>query len=173
MTDLETKFTADDFYVVHSIYGCNRCKECSLVYALLLSSANSTPVMVRNVEEISREACVLVSSEYPRYKLAWLEKSTKPAYINHCEKCGARLGDHFLHDPHDSPFRVRDSCDASNLVIRHFPRHIEVAGQRSDASGSLVLKHARKIQQRARIACFSLRLSKPRLNCLSAPQQIS
>jgi hypothetical protein len=142
VADVAFNFSSSSFYVLHSITGCWRCERGSLVYALMLSNGSRVDVL-RNVRRISREAYFLLKAEYPLYAVDFSKTQKAKVFMNHCAKCGAKLGDFFLHSHPGGPFWPINADEASELILRRFTTPIEVAGERGNGFGSLLIRNAR------------------------------
>jgi hypothetical protein len=142
MSDFSFNFSSSSFYVLHSITGCWRCGGGSLVYALMVSSGARIDV-VQNVQRISREAYFVLKAQYPLYAPDFSQTQQARVFMNHCGNCRAKLGDYFLHCEPGGSFWPLSGEEASDLVLRKFATPIQIAGQRGNGFGKLLLSRAR------------------------------
>lgn len=91
---------ADAFSVWRGGYECWKCKKLSNVYAIGISDED----LLMSVSLLSpqcTDALKSISEIYFPDKSAMANQSY---YMNHCERCGVKLGDWFLHAEPDGCF---------------------------------------------------------------------
>jgi hypothetical protein len=95
------KLISNSFTLWQADYDCWKCDRSTKVFAI---GSDDTEELLMNVTAISdavKNELVAVS------KVFFFDKSnmTEESYLmNHCEHCGAKLGDWFLHSEPDGPF---------------------------------------------------------------------
>lgn len=112
MDNWEPNIFSKSFSIWQASYDCWKCHKATKVYAIGITNSNQ----LENSEQLSNDGFLTNISHFskevlekliPISKTYFLDKSgmaDEIYYINHCEHCGAKQGDFFLHMEPDGPF---------------------------------------------------------------------
>lgn len=117
MTEQIINLKSDHFFILETYERCWRCKEMTTVFGILLPPGheecesfvdddenetleweqkdwNVVPCFVKNLSELASKEIRLIANCY------FLDSSKtygSSYWMNHCEKCGAKIGDNYIH----------------------------------------------------------------------------
>lgn len=69
-----------------------------------LYESNDGPIRISNLESIDPRVDALLKLQAPNYRMALSKTQSATVYMNHCDHCGAKQGDFYLHNEPDGPF---------------------------------------------------------------------
>jgi hypothetical protein len=140
------------FYTAESSAICWSCKTRTRVAALAAAGASfdgepyAETVIVSNVRKVAPDLGAALATACPLYRVDSSKQAGGRYYMNHCEKCGAKIGDFFLHQEVDGCFSPTTEAAAGRLTLRRLPvdgAH-DVQGQISYGVPNLIHLHARR-----------------------------
>lgn len=138
-------------YLVQSWDRCYRCKDITSVFCLAADGLvdhetgsnfngffrfHEVTYIEDDLKEILKERC-------PSYYLDYTKMSNSSYFVNHC-KCGAKLGDFYLHNEPGSPFWPQSEADAEeNIFIQDISyAEAKISGNYTADDTDFILKHA-------------------------------
>ena len=74
--------------------------------------------MVSNVYGLSPVVLAQLRHHTTRYRPAYSQQAGSTYYMNHCEHCGAKLGDFYMHSEPGGAFFPMSPADASKMILR-------------------------------------------------------
>ncbi|WP_224962627.1 DUF5710 domain-containing protein [Geomonas subterranea] len=105
-------------FLVTSANRCYSCNEISVVHCLGSKAVfdlddqeeieGENPVLISNLSIDEPEIERAISEVAPLYNVDLSKTQGQQVYMNHCEKCGAKLGDFFLHSEPGGAFFPTD-----------------------------------------------------------------
>jgi hypothetical protein len=133
------------FFIARNLRSCWKCHAVTRVFAFLLPAGFEA----RQMENTGRkdvwirrdEAAFLaylsaipepvfqhIAPRAPHYRLDYSRTIGSFYWMNHCEKCGAALGDFDTMEEHNSPFAPVTPSDARNIVLHAVGHSFEATG---------------------------------------------
>ncbi len=83
---------------------------------------------VSNVYGLSPKVVTQLRSHTTRYRPAYSQQAGATYYMNHCEHCGAKLGDFYMHSEPGGAFFPVSPADASKMILLKVDAPFEVNG---------------------------------------------
>lgn len=133
------------YFIARNIRSCWKCFAITRVFAVLLPAGfevmESTPSGKGNWLRRNQAAFLAYLSAIPEpvsQRIAPLAPHYRPDYsktissfywMNHCEKCGAALGDFDTMEEHNSPFAPATPHDARNIILYPVEQPFEAMGE--------------------------------------------
>jgi hypothetical protein len=77
----------------------------------------ATPIMLTYIQYLPDEILNSINSMYPQFHLDNSQSIDEPYLMNHCEHCGYKQGDHFLHKSKGAPFNAFTDEEAHRLEL--------------------------------------------------------
>lgn len=102
---------------------------------------------VSNVYGLSPKVVAQLRSHTTRYRPAYSQQAGATYYMNHCEHCGAKLGDFYMHSEPGGAFFPMSAADASKMILRKVDAPFEANGSVGYASENFVECMQRKDDQ--------------------------
>ena len=93
---------------------------------------------VSNVSGLAQAVLVQLRSHTARYRPAYSKQVGATYYMNHCEHCGAKLGDFYMHSEPGGAFFPRSPADASKRMLRKVDAPFAANGSAGYASDNFV-----------------------------------
>jgi hypothetical protein len=138
----EPHIRSDRYSVVETSQACWSCKKSTKVFGFLLPETFETLELIEDAEDESKDELQWEVAGYaafvsfvtellpsvadrlkilaPRYRLDFSQTTQSTSYMNHCEHCGAKQGDHFMHDEPGGVFFSVDRIAAPTCVVHDF-----------------------------------------------------
>lgn len=125
---------ADYFLLAQSVQRCWKCREDSAVFSLVIPPGGQilepgddefddewwtldNAVALSHVSRLSNEVATLLKDITPNYCPGFSKTMGSTLWINHCEHCGANIGDFFLHSEPGGAFCPMDEEEASRIEL--------------------------------------------------------
>jgi hypothetical protein len=89
---------------------------------------------VSNVYGLSPSVLAQLRSHTSGYKPAYSQQAGETYYMNHCEHCGAKLGDFYMHSEPGGAFFPTSPAEASIMVLHKVEAPFEANGSMGYAS---------------------------------------
>jgi hypothetical protein len=140
-------FRSSIFYLAEAIAECWKCSDETKVYCILLNNdyqeredrrgawtdVKGSPVLLYDVEVISKTASQHIAEiTGNRYRLDYSQTIEASYFMNHCESCGIRQGDYFLHDQMYGAFLPRSHEEVAAISLRAVEAELETYAAGSD-----------------------------------------
>ncbi len=141
------------FYLLKSTEDCYKCKKPSLIVAF-------AAIGLEGYEETSEELIqfsyvtglpdwlkILLKNEFSNYYFDWSHTAGDSYYMNHCEHCGARFGDFFLHSEPDGAFFPQSQEEASSIEVFKLRNtgHVGLSADVSCCVASFIIEFGKKL----------------------------
>ncbi|CAI2398754.1 DNA primase TraC [Serratia proteamaculans] len=130
-------------YLVQSFEPCWRCRHFSRVYCLADSRLNC----FYYVERIEEELRYIIGPNAPRYTLDYSKRTNSKYFMNHCEKCNAKMGDFYMHNEPGGAFFPVEEVDARNVITYKLGRitsPVLIVGTKGFVLPSLIYRLAKR-----------------------------
>jgi len=131
---LEPNLRAASYFLASNTRECWRCEKQTVVHAIILPHGHERLYVGDDLTddhwEVSDEATMLsyigdlrepvptrLRSLAPLYRLAYSHTTRDSYWMNHCERCGAKLGDNFTHGM-GTAFGPMNSLEAAAIRLR-------------------------------------------------------
>ena len=100
---------------------CYRCSKSTRVFGVAATAVrdDGDPMLggeegdslnrISEVENLDARIVDRLAERAPLYRLDYSMTQRARVWMNHCEHCGAKQGDHYLHSEPDGPFFAYDS----------------------------------------------------------------
>lgn len=140
-------------FIAESETNCWRCRRQTPVIAVAASRVITEGMerieeltLISNLISIPRDLANVMAGRWPNYKPAYSKTGGGRYVMNHCAHCGAKLGDHFLHDEPGGAFLPMRSEDARHIVLHSLPLRgtLDVVGAAGIVSPNLIQRHAQR-----------------------------
>jgi len=113
-------FLAPAAYVLESDHACHGCAHAAPVFAVMLVGPylpsgdglidhDDAPLLTRIAELPEALARVLDTKSAGHFRLDYSGTVGELYYMNHCSKCGTKIGDWFIHEAGDAFFPTTDA----------------------------------------------------------------
>ncbi len=137
MDNLEhSLLSAESFYLATSECNCWVCKKPTRVYAVYANHVMDhsegfeleEPVSFSDMSKLNPElAQVITHVTEDRLRMDFYSNSDREYYMNHCEHCGAKIGDFYLFHP-DGGFYPWSEEDFQKISFLHYELPLKVDG---------------------------------------------
>lgn len=130
-------------YLVQSFEPCWRCRHFSRVYCLADSKLNCFSY----VERIEEDLLYVLGPNAPRFTLDYSKQTNSKYFMNHCEKCNAKMGDFFMHCEPGGAFFPVDEVEAKNVItyeLKSITSPVLIDGKKGFVLPSLIYRLAKK-----------------------------
>jgi hypothetical protein len=133
------------YFVARNIRSCWKCHAIARVFAFLLpagfevleSGSGKANIWVRRdqaaflayLSALPEPVLQRIAPLAPHYRLDYSKTISSFYCMNHCEKCGAALGDFDTMEEHNSPFAPITPNDARNIVLYAVDQSFEAMGE--------------------------------------------
>ena len=127
-------------YIVESKSSCWKCSQSSRVVCIASKGFRddemnlSDFVTFSNVSYISQELLTFVEESCSLYKPSYSKTAGGVYYMSHCEHCGAKLGDFFMHSEPGGAFHPVNKSDCKSINLVELPES-EISYQLSGNEG--------------------------------------
>lgn len=126
----ETNLCADEFMVLTSIHECPLCKHKVRVAALAVPHAHRVrfepagpwetgdegPLVLTGIVDLNYDAIEALQATRVQIRIDHSQTAGHSYWMNHCDGCGAKIGDHFLTTPGGG--FCPDSAEAAMAIVR-------------------------------------------------------
>ncbi|MBH2977808.1 hypothetical protein I5R25_06070 [Serratia marcescens] len=130
-------------YLVQSFEPCWRCRYFSQVYCLADSRLNCFSY----VEKVEDGLRYILGPNAPRYTLDFSKQTNSKYFMNHCEKCNAKIGDFYMHSEPGGAFFPVDEVDARNVIayeLKSITSPVSIIGTKGFVLPSLIYRFAKR-----------------------------
>ncbi len=106
-------------YLASSSTNCWKCSQKTPVFCLAYRASKKSDGYVTFVSflgYVPNDLHHIFKEKAPTYYLAYTKQSDSSYYVNHC-KCGAKLGDFFLHEEPDGPFCIMSKEELNQITL--------------------------------------------------------
>lgn len=93
---------------------------------------------VSNAYGVSAAVLAQLRSHTSRYKPTYSLQAGETYFMNHCEHCGAKLGDFYMHSEPGGAFFPTSPAEASTMILQQFDAPFEANGSVGYASDDFV-----------------------------------
>jgi len=156
-TGTEFCIQAGYFFVGRSTQCCWNCQRMSDVYSIMVPagfehldegrwSIEDEPSFLSNLTRLSREPYQLMQKNYPLYGPDFSKTAEDDYFMNHCQFCGAKLGDFYLHLEPGGAFFPTGREQATKVRLRRFNIRLEAIANYGGAAGEILAKFARPLE---------------------------
>ena len=126
---------ANSYYIAQSARNCWKCELNTPVYAIILPKNISQPdeysKILYYLQYINKGAQQRFEILAPHYFFDSSSMTPFSYWMNHCQKCKARLGDFETIEEYTSPFRPTSIEEAKRVTLHLIEESLEVFGDSS------------------------------------------
>ena len=144
---------APPLYLAISTEPCYRCGWLSNVAALACKKLKGIEIgsewlhlkgrqvlFLNHIESLPEEIIETINNFWPRYSIDFSKTLKSSVWMNHCEKCEAKLGDHYMHCESGGAFCPATQEEADKITFRSLGLSGEYYIQASYGSSSADFK---------------------------------
>jgi len=149
----ETEFTLRaiaPFYLIESTEVCYKCRSQSKVITFGASGCEGQEENEKELVKFQYIAVLpdrlknLVNEKYQKYYIDWSNTTKSFYYINHCEHCGAILGDFYMHNEPEGAFFPKTPEEAKEILVLELKTDgfVKLNGEPSWGTMEFILQYA-------------------------------